>query len=82
LRFHPESATWLWLEDVAKWVVKRATGRAVPMPSKRDFLSRGMAAPFDVSDAKRDLGWAPVADPVVFQARAVDVRRPGPMGPG
>jgi predicted dehydrogenase/nucleoside-diphosphate-sugar epimerase len=76
LRFHPQSPTRLWLVDVAKWLVKRATGRAVPMPAKRDFLSRGMAAPFDVSDAKRDLGWAPVADPAVFHARAIAVQAP------
>jgi len=82
LRFHAESATWLWLEDVAKWLVKRATGRAVPMPSKRDFLSRGMAAPFDTADASRDLGWAPVADPAVFQARAIDVQKPAPEPSG
>ena len=61
---------------MAKWLVKRATGRAVAMPAKRDFLSRGMAAPFDVSDAKRDLGWQPVADPAVFRARAIDVQAP------
>ena len=36
----------------------------------------GMVARFDITDAKRDLGWAPVADPAVFQARAVDVQRP------
>ena len=76
LRFHPQSPTGLWLVDVAKWLVKRATGRAVAMPAKRDFLSRGMAAPFDVSDAKRDLGWQPVADPAVFRARAIDVQAP------
>jgi nucleoside-diphosphate-sugar epimerase/predicted dehydrogenase len=76
LRFHPQSPTGLWLVDVGKWLVKRAAGRAVAMPSRRDFLSRGMAARFDVSDAKRDLGWAPVADPAVFHARAIAVQAP------
>ncbi len=71
LRFHPQSATWLWAEDLAKWGVKRATGRAVPMPARRDFLSRGMRAGFDCSAAKRDLGWQPVADPDEFQRRAI-----------
>lgn len=75
LVFHPQSTTWLWLEDVGKWVVKRATGRDVAMPALRDFLSRGMMARFDISDAKRDLGWAPVADEVRFWARAADVHR-------
>lgn len=73
LRFHPQSANWLWLEDSGKWVVKRATGRAVPAPSVRDFLSRGMMAEFDTSDAKRDLGWTPVSDSVHFIDRAIGV---------
>ena len=58
---------------MAKWVVKRATGRKVPMPSQRDFLSRGMVAEFDCSDAKQDLGWTPVADPERFSERAIRV---------
>lgn len=74
LRFHPQSPTWLWLEDMGKWLVKRATGRQVPMPSQRDFLSRGMRVGFDTSDIRRDLGWQPVADPVAFRARAIDVQ--------
>lgn len=73
LRYHPQSPTWLWAEDVGKWAIKRATGRQVPMPSRRDFLSRGMAAAFDCSDAKRDLNWQPEADPARFFARAVRI---------
>ena len=73
LQFHPQSATWLWGEDVGKWLVKRAGGRAVPLPSRRDFVSRGMAATFDCSDAQRDLGWHPVADHARFLARALAV---------
>jgi len=73
LRFHPQSARFLWAEDMGKWLVKRATGRAVPAPALRDFLSRGMMATFDTSDAKRDLGWTPVADPAAFLERAVHV---------
>lgn len=71
LRFHPQSPRWLWLEDSAKWVVKRATGRAVPAPAMRDFLSRGMLAAFDCTDAQNALDWHPVADPVRFRERAV-----------
>jgi nucleoside-diphosphate-sugar epimerase len=71
LQFHPQSATGLWLVDVAKWVVKRAAGRAVPMPAKRDFLSRGMRARFDCTDARNDLGWRANDDPAVFRERAV-----------
>jgi predicted dehydrogenase/nucleoside-diphosphate-sugar epimerase len=71
LRYHPQSPTLLWAEDVAKWGVKRATGRSVPLPSRRDFLSRGMRAEFDCSAAKRDLGWQPVADRDQFVRRAI-----------
>lgn len=77
LRYHPQSPTWLWLEDVGKWLIKRATGRQAPMPSRRDFLSRGMRATFDCADATRDLGWRPVADPAVFHDRAVRVHAAG-----
>jgi nucleoside-diphosphate-sugar epimerase/predicted dehydrogenase len=73
LRFHPQSPTWLWLEDCGKWLVKRATGRAVPLPSRRDFLSRGMTATFDCSDARRDLGWQPTADAGRFHAGAIAI---------
>lgn len=73
LHFHPQNANFLWLEDSGKWLVKRATGRDVPAPSLRDFLSRGMMASFDTTDAKRDLGWTPVADPARFVDRAIRV---------
>ncbi len=73
LRFHPQSATGLWLVDVAKWAVKRAAGRAVAMPAKRDFLSRGMKARFDCTDARNDLGWRGNDDPGVFRERAIKV---------
>lgn len=76
LRFHPQSATQLWTEEVGKWVVKRIGGRAVPMPAKRDILSRGMTARFDCSDAKRDLGWTPVADREEFRRLAILVHAP------
>jgi len=76
LRYHPQSPTWLWLEDLGKWAIKRATGRRVPMPSRRDFLSRGMVATFDCTDARRDIGWQPEADPEQFFARAIGVHAP------
>jgi hypothetical protein len=63
----------LWIEELGKWTVKRAGGRAVPLPSRRDILSRGLTASFDCSDAKRDLGWCPVADPEVFAQHAIAV---------
>lgn len=73
LRFHPQWPTLLWATEVAKWAIKRAGGRRAPMPSRRDVLSRGLVAPFDCSDAKRDLAWAPVADRATFIREAIDV---------
>ena len=76
LHFHAQSPTLLWMEDMGKWGIKRATGRAVPMPTRRDFLSRGMRADFDCSAAKRDLGWQPVADREQFLRRAILIHAP------
>lgn len=73
LRFHPQPPGMLWAEEVGKWLVKRAGGRDAPFPSRRDILSRGLAARFDCADAKRDLGWQPVADAAVFHDRAIAV---------
>jgi nucleoside-diphosphate-sugar epimerase len=70
LRFHPKFPATLLAEEGVKWLLKRAGGRSSPLPSRRDLLSRGLYAPFDCSDAKRDLGWAPVADPVRFREAA------------
>ena len=75
LIFHPQSPDWLYTAELFKWGVKRATGRNVDKPSKRDFLSRGLTANFDCADAKRDLDWHPVTDRAAFIARAVDIHR-------
>ncbi len=71
LQFHPQWPIGLWLEDRAKWLVKRATGRRVAAPSLRDILSRGMQAEFDCGDAQHDLGWQPVTGHEQFIERAV-----------
>jgi nucleoside-diphosphate-sugar epimerase len=73
LRFHPKSPTGLWLEDMAKWVVKVATGRKVALPARHDILSRGLNATFDCNDAKHDLDWRPVADREAFIERGIRV---------
>lgn len=78
LKFHPQSPTKLWLAECGKWLIKRAAGRAAVFPSRRDLISRGMMARFDCTDAKRDLGWAPVADEAVFRRRAILVHATGP----
>lgn len=53
----------LFLEESAKWIIKSA-GRdgSARMPSWYDGDGRTLAAPFDCSAAKRDLGWAPTGD--------------------
>lgn len=76
LRFHPQSARGLWLREYGKWLIKRLGGRRAAPPSFRDLLSRGLLARFDCSDAKRDLGWQPVADRAVFFADALAVHTP------
>jgi nucleoside-diphosphate-sugar epimerase/predicted dehydrogenase len=73
LRYHPQWPTWLWLEELGRWMVRHLAGHRAPMPRRRDVLSRGMVASFDCTDAKRDLNWQPEADADRFFARAVRV---------
>jgi predicted dehydrogenase/nucleoside-diphosphate-sugar epimerase len=73
LRFHPQWPTMLWGAELGKWLVKQAGGRRVPLPSRRDILSRGLMARFDCSDAKRDLAWQPVSDHATFIRDAIAV---------
>ncbi len=73
LRFHPKIPTELWLEDMVKWLVKRATGRMVARPARHDILSRGLNARFDCDDVKRALDWRPVADRDRFIERGIRV---------
>ena len=75
IAFHPQSVNWLYAAELFKWGIKRATGKSVDVPSRRDLVSRGLAAQFDCDDAKRDLDWHPVADRPTFIARAVDIHR-------
>jgi predicted dehydrogenase/nucleoside-diphosphate-sugar epimerase len=75
IAFHPQSVDWLYAAELFKWGIKRATGKSVDIPSRRDLVSRGLAAQFDCSDAKRDLDWHPVADRATFIAKAVDIHR-------
>ncbi|MBO0710165.1 MAG: Gfo/Idh/MocA family oxidoreductase [Acetobacteraceae bacterium] len=71
LSYHPQSVDLLLAQDYAKFAIKRLTRRDAPLPSRRDLLSRGLRARFDCDDAKRDLGWSPVADPARFRERAI-----------
>jgi 2-alkyl-3-oxoalkanoate reductase len=73
IKFYPSSARSLWLVDVGKYLVKRVGGRRPPFPSERDFLSRGMLAKFDCSDAKKDLNWKPVSSRDEFVRKAIHI---------
>jgi nucleoside-diphosphate-sugar epimerase len=59
------AAPWrLYLDDVAKWLVKvavRHPGRS-RRPSYRDFASRTHAAPYDCAETRAALGWTPCAE--------------------
>jgi predicted dehydrogenase/nucleoside-diphosphate-sugar epimerase len=73
LTYQPQSVSALWLREYGKFLIKRATGRAGLLPSRRDLLSRGLVATFDCTDAKRELGWSPIADPIRFRELGIMV---------
>ena len=73
VQFVPSAPTQLWLTEMGKWFIKRLTGRSVARPFKRDLVSRGLLAPIDCTDAKRDLAWRPVADLAQFHREALAV---------
>ena len=72
LKFHGKSVHGLYLNELAKWSVKRVGGRRAKVPSLHDLLSRGLTAEFDCRDAKADLEWVPVADVAKFYAKAFE----------
>jgi nucleoside-diphosphate-sugar epimerase len=75
-RFHPQPLWWFFTVETAKYLLKRAVRRSAVFTSWRDFKSRAFLAPLDCSDAKQALGWKPVADPAVFEERAIRVHVP------
>ncbi len=72
LKFHPSLPALIWGQEFGKWLIKRAGGRRADPPSRRDLLSRGLVATFDCEDAKRDLGWRPVAAEADFLRLAIE----------
>ena len=72
LVFHPQSPAMRYYSELTKWGINRiGGGKGAAVPSKRDLLSRTMAATIDCADAKAALGWTPVADRETFIARAI-----------
>jgi len=76
LQFHPQSPMLLWMEEMGKWGLKVAIGRKASRPTRRDFLSRGLTADFVCDEAKRALGWSPVADRKIFIRDAIEIHGP------
>lgn len=76
IRFYPSNIRRIWLEEIGKWLVKRAIGRKVDMPNIREFKSRAMLARLDCSDAKSDLDWSPEEDVTAFFDRILPVTGP------
>ena len=52
-----------YLADLAKWVVKMATGHPdrIRIPSYRDWETRTQKAVFDCNRARTELGWQPAS---------------------
>ncbi|HEB52269.1 MAG TPA: NAD-dependent epimerase/dehydratase family protein, partial [bacterium] len=70
--FHPTPLRWMWLQEVAKYLVKLLARRPREWPSYRDFASRSFTTQLDCSDAKRDLGFRPEDDRSRFLSRVFD----------
>ena len=53
-----------WLEDLAKWPVKKAVGHpdGSRVPSYHDWESRTQKAVFDCTATRDELGWTPASD--------------------
>ena len=58
---------------MAKWTVKRVTGRQGARPTYHDLLSRGLMAEFNCEDAKEDLDWHPEGNREKFVERGIRV---------
>lgn len=70
---HPASMWQLYLDDLAKWPVKRAVGHpdGARVPSYHDWQSRTQKAIFDCTATREELGWTPISDPEAMVERGV-----------
>jgi len=75
--FHPTGLRSIWLQELGKYLVKRAARRRGEIMSMRDLRTRAFLAPLDTRDTQEALGWRPVADREQFIARAIAVHGPG-----
>jgi nucleoside-diphosphate-sugar epimerase len=64
----------LFAEEAAKWAIKSlGRDREARLPSWYDGDGRTLAAHFDCTKAKTELGWRPVADVNELIARGIDI---------
>jgi len=76
IAYHPQSVDWLYAAELFKWVIKRATGKSVDKPARRDLVSRGLGARFDCDDANTT-STAPGRRPRT-SSRRIDITDPVP----
>jgi hypothetical protein len=69
VRFVGQSVLSIWLQEGAKWLLKRCAGRRAELLRMRDLRSRAFLTRLDCEDATRDLGFAPVQDRAEFERR-------------
>ncbi len=72
-QYHGQATRWLHTQEIAKWTVKKIAGNKAPAPSIRDLNSRAMLSPFDISEEKSLLNWAPETNKDEFLKKALDV---------
>ncbi len=72
-QYHGQPTRWLHTQELGKWTIKKLAGNKAPAPSIRDLDSRAMLSPFDISEEKSLLNWAPETNKDEFLKKALDV---------
>lgn len=72
-QYHGQATRWLHTQEIGKWAIKKLAGSKAPAPSIRDLNSRAMISPFDISEEKALLNWAPESNKAEFLKKALDV---------
>lgn len=80
LMFHPQPTSVLFLIELAKWVVKRLSGKKQPRPTLYDLKSRSLRATFDCQIEKKDFDWQPVESDERFRLQAILVHTESAAG--
>ncbi|MEY3161292.1 MAG: hypothetical protein RIT25_1283 [Planctomycetota bacterium] len=72
VQFVGQSFASIWLQERAKWLLKRLGGRKAEPLHMRDLRSRAFLGQLDCGNAERDLGFAPVRERAEFEQRLFD----------